>query len=191
MTIADILASAAEQSGGFRKALALVLKSECEYLHDGVTIRLEKQPGDHGGLTFAGIDKRSHPDFPFNDPQPIHVWKTYMDEYYRPLRCAEMPSALGILVFIQGVNQGVGTAAQQIQFSCNDYGAHLNVDGHISEKTLKAIWAQPDTEGLAMAFLAKSKRHYQEIVARDASQERFLNGWNARIAELKRVVLNA
>jgi len=191
MTITDIMASAASQTGSFRKALKMVLMEECEFQHDGETIRTEKVPFDTGGITFAGIDRASHPDFPFDHPQPYHVWQTYLDNYYRPLRCSEMPSAIGILVFCQGVNQGVGTAGRLLQFALNDYGCHLTVDGKIGEQTLKAIWSQPDTTAIGMAFLAKSRKHYADIVEKNPSQQRFLMGWNSRIDGLKREVLNA
>lgn len=191
MTISDIIASCANQTGSFRKALRIVLLEECEFQHDGETIRLEKVPGDSGGLTFAGIDHSSHPEFPFDHSQPYHVWQTYLESYYRPLRCSEMPSAIGVLLFCQGVNQGVGTAARLLQFALNDYGCHLTVDGKIGEQTLKALWAQPDTTAVGMAFLAKSRKHYADIVEKNPSQQRFLMGWNIRIDGLKRKVLNA
>ena len=188
MTIADIIASAAGQSSEFRKGLATVLATECEFTHDGVTIRNENVAGDSGGLTFAGIDHASHPDFPFSDPQPFHVWQAYLDSYWRPLRCSEMPAPVALCLFVQGVNQGVGAASRMLQMALNDYGSHLTIDGQIGTRSLQAAWKVPDSDGLALAFLAKSRRRYLERVAERPDQEKFLNGWLARIEGLKKEI---
>lgn len=185
MTISDILASAAGQSAAFRRALSITLFNECEFTHDGVTIRNENVAGDAGGLTFAGIDHASHPDFPFANPLPFHVWQTYLDAYWRPLRCSELPVPVALVLFVQGVNQGVEAVARMLQEALNDYGSRLNVDGCVGQNTLMASWKVPDSDGLAMAFLAKSRRRYLERVAERPDQEKFLHGWLARIDHLK------
>ena len=191
MTKAEILASAmaAQTTAAFRRGLSFVLDAECEYLRDGVTIRNERVPGDSGGLTFAGIDQKSHPDFPYADPRPSDVWITYRDDYWSPLHCAELPSPVAFVLFAQGVNQGKGAASRMIQFALNDYGSHLTVDGVIGQKTLQSAWKVPDSEGLAMAFLSKSRQRYLKRVAERPDQEKFLNGWLARIEALKRELL--
>jgi lysozyme family protein len=190
MTKADIIASAlaANQNAAFRKALSFLIDWECEYRADGVTIRNEKVPGDAGGLTFAGIDQRSHPDFPYDNPKPSDVWLAYKDDYWTPLRCAEMPSPVALVIFVQGSNQGIGAAARMLQDALNDYGSRLTVDGIIGQNTLQASWKVPDSDGLAMAFLAKSRQRYLKRVAERPDQEKFLNGWLNRVAALKRQI---
>lgn len=190
MQKSDILASAlaANQNAAFRKALAFVLDAECEYLHDGVTIRNENVPGDAGGLTFAGIDQSSHPDFPYANPKPSDVWLTYKDDYWTPLRCAELPSPVAFVVFAQGINQGKGAAAIMLQEALNDYGSRLPVDASIGQNTLQAAWKVPDSTGLAMAFLGKSRQRYLKRVAERPDQEKFLHGWLARISALQREI---
>jgi len=188
MTIAEIIAAAADQTANFRKALAWVLKAECEFLHDGVTIRNENVAGDAGGLTFAGIDQRSHPEFNYAAPLPHEVAQTYLHAYWQPLRCSELPPPLAIVLFAQGVNQGVGAVARMVQLALNDYGSHLTIDGDIGTNTLQAALKVPDSDGLAMAFLAKSRRRYLERVAERPDQEKFLHGWLARIDALKREI---
>jgi len=185
MTIADIVSSASGESATFRKGLASILRNECEYEHDGLTIRLENVPGDSGGMTFAGIDQASHPEFDFQNPTPKMVWQTYKDHYFKPLRCAEFPTPLSVISFVQSVNQGVASVARLIQLALNDYGCRLVIDGDVGDQTLKAAWACPDSFGLAAAFLAKSKRHYAEIISRIPRDEKFLKGWNNRIEDLR------
>jgi len=190
MTISDILASAnaANQTGVFRKALAIVLNAECEYGADGVTIRNERVSGDSGGLTFAGIDQASHPDFPYDAPKPFQVWQAYLDHYWRPLRCMELPSIVALVLFVQGCNQGVSACSHLLQEALNDYGSRLTIDGVIGQNTLQSAWMVPDSDGLAMAFLSKSRRRYMERVASRPDQEKFLHGWLARIDMLKKEV---
>ena len=185
MTIADIISSAAAEPAVFRKGLASILRNECEYESDGVTIRCEEVPGDSGGLTFAGIDHSSHPDFDFTHPTPLSVWQTYREHYFQPLRCAEFPTPLSVISFVQSVNQGVKEVAKLIQWALNDYGSRLVIDGKVGDQTLKAAWVCPDSFGLAAAFLAKSKRHYAEIVSRIPRDAIFLKGWNNRIENLR------
>lgn len=190
MTIADILSSAnaANQTSAFRKALAITLYNECEFTHDGVTIRNEKVAGDSGGLTFAGLDQASHHDFNYENPKPFQVWQAYLDHYWRPLRCSELPYPVSLVLFVQGVNQGIDAVSKMLQEALNDYGSRLTVDGAIGQNSLMAAWKVPDSDGLAMAFLAKSRRRYLERVAERPDQEKFLHGWLARIDNLKREI---
>jgi lysozyme family protein len=190
MSIDDILASAtaANQTGAFRKGLRLVLENECEYESDGRTIRTEHDPDDSGGLTFAGLDHASHDDFPFDHPRPCDVWLTYKDQYWSPLSCSQMPSQVGLVVFVQGVNQGKSEAGILLQEALNDYGSRLIIDGAIGQRTLQAAWKVPDSTGLAMAFLAKSKRHYAELIADHPRLAKYRNGWNNRIENLRKEI---
>jgi lysozyme family protein len=87
---------------------------------------------------------------------------------------------------VQGVNQGTRTAIRMLQHSINDYGAGLTVDGIIGEKTRRSAMASPDSTGLAMAFLQKSRRRYEAIIAGNPSLEKFRNGWMNRLEAIKK-----
>lgn len=186
MTISDIIAATQECNARFRRALKCVLDMECEYLADGVTIRTENVLDDSGGTTFAGIDASTHPAFPFSNPTAYHVWKTYFDCYWEPLYCSQLPSPVGEVLFIQGVNQGQRIVARMLQFSCNDYGAHLTVDSSIGQQTIRACWTPGvNSQDLAKSFLSKSKQRYEAIVAGNPTKQKFLNGWNNRVFQIR------
>jgi len=190
MTIDDILNSVtvANQNERFRKALDFTLKNECEFDSDG-QIRCENVPEDSGGLTFAGIDHTSHPKFPFDDPQPEDVWQTYLTNYWVACACDQLPSPIAEVMFVQSVNQGVGVAKRMLQFALNDYGSQLTVDGMLGPKTLNAVMRVPDSTELAQAFLQKSRRRYQAIVAAVPANEKFLKGWMNRIENIQQTFI--
>jgi lysozyme family protein len=180
MKIEEIIVAAADKSARFRKALAFTLRAECEFDSDG-EIRCENVPGDSGGLTFAGIDHASHPNFPFDDPNPSDVCQVYWNSYWEACACDQLPTPVGEVVFVQAVNQGVGAAKRMLQFALNDYGAHLVVDGMFGPKTIDAAQHVPNASELAQAFLQKSRRRYQAIVAAVPGDAKFLNGWMNRL----------
>lgn len=187
MKRSDIL-NAAEDAGlpaRFRKSLALVLRWECVYLPDGETIKWENDPADPGGATFAGLtvkhDKIAPPPA---EPTARSIAAHYYSEDWMPF--AGLPSPVQEVAFVQGVNQGTRTAIRMLQHSINDYGAGLTVDGIIGEKTRRAAMAVPDSTGLAMAFLQKSRRRYEAIIAGNPRLERFRRGWMNRLEAVKK-----
>ena len=165
---------------GFRKALALVLDWECVYAADG-TIRWENDPDDPGGATFAGLLLRDGKIG--EDPTPHVIAETYFRDYWCKLD--GLPSLVQQVTFFMGVNQGIGTAIRQLQFACNDYGARLTVDGRLGDKTRAAAHAVPDTTGLAMAYLGKVRRRYDDLVIKNPKLSKFRNGWENRLNAAK------
>jgi lysozyme family protein len=83
-----------------------------------------------------------------------------------------------------GVNIGVGTAVRFLQFALINYGARLNPDSFLGDQTRKAAYAVPDTNGLCMLFLAKLRKHYEELAQRPG-QSKFLSGWLNRVDAAK------
>jgi hypothetical protein len=187
MTKNAIILAAANYPATFRKALSSVLDDECEYDHTGLTIRWETTPGDAGGATFAGLTVRD--DEVPSDPSPQYIADTYLDRYWKPF--SSLPAPVSQLCFSMGVNFGIRTAVRLLQLACNDYGAHLTVDGEIGDNTNSAAWQCPDSDGLAMAFLAKCRARYNAIVSSKPDQQKFLNGWMARVDHLQREFITA
>jgi hypothetical protein len=189
MTIQDILdaAKAEGRSSTFLRALATVLPNECESLPDGKTIRSER-PDSHG-LTFAGLNQQDDalPVDPSGNVTASASWieHTYFLLYWKACRCDSRPSPLCILVFVQAVNQGSGEGIRLLQYALNDYGAHLTIDGKIGDQTCKAAMACPDSNGLALAFLAKSRAYYNQITSAHPNDLKFLQGWLNRINDLQ------
>ena len=185
MTIRDILGDAANAPNAdkrFVASLGVLLPLECEFLHDGLTIRNECVTGDRGGKTFCGLDEESHPDFNYNDPTPEDVWKAYLPNW-KNWFCAKLPAPIGEILFIQGENQG-NSEIRILQNSCNDFSAGLIVDSKMGEATISACWKIPPQD-LAKSFLSKSKARYAAIAARNPSQAVFLEGWYNRVELLQ------
>ena len=187
MKRSDIL-NAAEDAGlpsRFRKSLGLVLRWECVYLPDGETIRWENDPDDPGGATFAGLTvKHDRIAPPPAEPTARAIAAHYYECDWLPF--AGLPSPVQEVCFVQGVNQGTRTAVRMLQNAINDYGANIIVDGILGEKTRRSAMASPDSTGLAMAFLQKSRRRYEAIMVGNPRLEKFRNGWMNRLEAIKR-----
>ena len=193
MTIKDILTSASDFPSNFQKALATVLPEECEFEADGVTIRKER-PDSHG-WTFAGLNQQDD-GLPVDEAGNVNsdahwIVQTYYKEYWLACSCNRLPYPLNVLVFCQAVNQGIGAEGRILQLSLNDYGAHLTIDGQIGQATCQAAMACPDSLGLALGFLAKSRAHYRDIVSANPDNQKNLQGWLNRIAGLQAEFCNA
>ena len=185
MKIQDILVSAniAACPGRFRQALAILLPLECAFEDDNATIRMENVPGDSGGRTFAGLDEATWGPlgFAYEAPNPAAVVKCYECEWNR-LRCCELPSTVGIALFIQATNQGDKRCETMLQEAVNDFtlpSKQITVDGVIGPATIKAAWPI-NSDDLTRAFLAKSKARYKQILA-SGRFDQFADGWMNRI----------
>ena len=200
MTIKDILTSASDFPSNFQKALANVLPKECEFEADGFTIRKER-PDSHG-WTVAGLNQQDDGlkiDLNGNCLNPPEWFaSTYYKGndagstgYWLACSCNRLPFPLNVLVFCQAVNQGIGAEGRILQLALNDYGAHLTIDGQIGQATCQAAMACPDSMGLALGFLAKSRAHYRDIVAANPNDQKDLQGWLNRIAGLQAEFCNA
>ena len=187
MKRSDIL-NAAEDAGlpaRFRKSLGLVLRWECVYEPDGETIRWENDPDDPGGATFAGLTvKHDRISPPPAEPTARAIAAHYYEMDWMPF--AGLPSPVQEVAFVQGVNQGTRTAVRMLQNAINDYGANITVDGILGEKTRRSAMASPDSTGLAMAFLQKSRRRYEAIMVGNPKLEKFRNGWMNRLEAVKK-----
>jgi len=183
MTKSDILLAALTGSypAGFRIALKLVLDWECELNHVTGEIEWENVEHDSGGPTFAGLLLKEGEVS--QNPDPHEIARVYYENYWQKL--SGLPVLVQEILFFEGVNIGIETAVKYLQLACNDYGARLNADGELGDKTRQAAFAVPDQEGLCMAFLGKIRKHYEQIVNDHPSQEKFLAGWKNRLDAAK------
>ena len=199
MTIKDILEAASVYPSNFQQALAVVLPEECEFVKDAngkLTDVIRKERPDSHGWTFAGLNQKDD-GLPVDSDgnvtaSPEWIVATYYrgnatgsTGYWLPCCCNRLPFPLNVLMFCQAVNQGIGAEALILQRALNDYGAKLVVDGKIGQMTCQAAMACPDSRGLAMAFLAKSRSHYRDIVAEHPEDAGDLAGWLNRIDGLQ------
>jgi len=176
MTIQDIVnASWALNRPRFSAWLLFVLNWECELDSKG-QVRLEDVPGDHGGLTFAGIDSASHPDFPFHNPTPSIAARVYFEKYWVKSKAEDFLWPVGEVVANFAVNMGCSAANVLLQVAANTMGAKLTVDGVVGPKTMSAVSSlNPLT--LADKIEDEADARYRRIVQANLSQRKFLQGW--------------
>jgi len=188
MKIIDILTSAniAACPARFRQALSILLPLECEFAQDGETIETENVPGDSGGRTFAGIDESSNPTFPYHAPTPSAVVATYEKEW-NSLRACELPHPVGVVLFVQGTNQGDETCQLMIQHAINDYGEKIHVDGRLGPATIRASW-NINAEDLTRSFLAKSRARYASRIQKNPRLQKFKEGWLNRVVAIEKAL---
>jgi len=65
---------------------------------------------DLGGFTKYGISQKYHPDVNVPKLTKEQAIQIYLDEYWIPLGCDELGYPFNMVLFIQGVNIGIGRA---------------------------------------------------------------------------------
>ncbi|MDE2020251.1 MAG: hypothetical protein KGJ13_07950 [Patescibacteria group bacterium] len=177
----------------FQIGLSFVLKEEGGLSND---------PSDSGGLTNHGITNfeyqnwRQRMQWPQKDVSTItsdEVECIYQHDFWNPIQGDNLASdlpRLAVVVFDWSVNHGPSGAIKDLQ-RC--VGAVI--DGNCGPNTLAAVRAfvaQPGNSEwvLCRNFDAARKAWYAEDVQAHASQRRFLNGWDNRIAALENFLSN-
>ena len=164
-------------SFGFERALAVVLALEGGLADDA---------GDPGGLTKFGISLRFAGSLGFDadgdgrttgeDIRALtrdQAAALYGEHFWRPLRCADMPAGLALIVFDGGVNQGRRAIARLLQRAAGAVD-----DGIVGAGTLRAVGAwhsRPDD--LIDEIAARRARRY----AQTRNFERYGLGWMRRL----------
>ncbi len=187
MLINDILTKARSvQSPRFANWLAFVLRWECEYDRGG-HIRTENDPADPGGMTFAGIDRRSHPEFDFKAPDAESVARIYWADYWARSRAEEMPHPVGEVVANYAVNTGIRRASLLLQAAINrtEGGGTVRVDGVIGPQTLAAVQAE-DPHQLADLIEDSASDFYRGLASARPRMRKFLAGWLNRNRSLEK-----
>jgi lysozyme family protein len=189
MKIQDIIAAAKPHGIRFQNWLAFVMTWECVLRKDG-TIISENDPSDPGGLTFAGIDKRSHPDFNYRNPSADAVVKCYFADYWTPSKAAFMDFPTGEVVANFAVNMGLGASVKLLQRAVNVVsGANLAIDGGLGQKTLSAANAC-DSRRLADVIEDEADARYRRIADANPKLRKFLQGWYNRDNALEKWWMN-
>jgi|GEM_PF-1650848 len=144
----------------------------------------ENVPGDSGGLTFAGVDRQSHPHFPFGDPRPLDVINAYL-QAWRDAHGAQLPAPVGAVLANYAVNAGAGTAVKLLQESLNALGAQppLKIDGVFGPLTQAAAARWPDAPGLAQGIIERGDAFYRGLGR--GRLAKFLHGWLNRDQALR------
>ncbi len=165
----------------FLAAFEKVIRAEGGYV-------LHNVPGDRGGMTYAGISRRAHPDWPGwtvidagGEPPAELVREFYRERFWGRILGDEITSqAVAETLYDFAVNAGVKPAAIIAQVVASKItGEALTPDGVVGPKTLAALNACDERLFVALYTIAKIAR-YCEIVRRDRSQAKFLLGWVSR-----------
>lgn len=177
MKPSDIINEAGKFGTRFQKWIEFILKWECEYSKNG-NILIEDVHGDAGGTTFAGIDKRSHPNFNYSNPSAHEVARIYHDEYWMPAKADALGFPVGEVVANYAVNMGLRPAVKMLQTAINILPGRGDtvVDGVIGPQTIHAA-QEEDGNKLADMIEDEADERYRNIVAARPSQRKFLQGW--------------
>jgi len=163
------------------------------FLHEGGYV---DHQSDKGGATAYGISLRflkSLPELAGDIDGDGHVdvgdiqrltpemaaefYKTYFWDHYRLDRIADQSVQTKMLNFF--VNMRGKTAGLIAQRAANDLGANLTEDGRLGTLSFTAI-NKLNPEQLLVCIKYQAWRVYKAIVAHDATQIVFLDGWRNR-----------
>lgn len=157
---------------GYEKAFQRLMRDEGFSLTD--------TPHDRGGVTFAGITRKFHPEWDgwrFVDagstPPTDSVRQFYLQYWQRVLGGSINSQAVAEVLFGQHVNMG----ANAIKLMQRCLG--LVEDGKVGPKTIAAINAM-DEERLLMRYALANLARYHAIGMKDKTQRKFWPGWFTR-----------
>lgn len=163
----------------FEQSLKYVLQSEGGFVDNVV---------DSGGATMHGITLQAFRTYKNNmhlTPNDLKlisdmdVSVIYLNSYWNPCRCSDLPSGIDYCVFDFSVNAGYGRAIKILQQSCG-----ATADGVLGSISM-ALIKQSDKNLLIKAFSEQKETFYRDLVAIKPSQSIFLNGWLNRIKDVQ------
>ena len=172
------------------KLINMILRQESGYANVS---------GDLGGETYRGITRKNFPkwdgwkivdeDKPLKNRQIIdneelenNVMDFYYDNFYTPMKIDKVEDMLisGHLL-CHGVNAGIKTSVKLLQKAViNVYNVKISVDGMIGSTTLKYTNGAKTNE-VAREFIEQRNQYYKNLVSKNPSQRKFLNGWLNRV----------
>ena len=129
----------------FNTAFAVVVGLEGGYVND---------PRDPGGETKYGISKRAHPTLDIFNLTLEAAKETYLNQYWLPAHCDDLPWPLCLLVFDGAVNQGTDATIKLLQKASNTVQ-----DGILGKNTLIAIGRSVQKD-LCARFMAHRAKRY-------------------------------
>ena len=171
----------------------------------GISLRFLVAEGafdsDHDGR--ADFDLDMDGDIDWRDVKELKrgdAAELYHRCFWQRLDCEQFPAPLGEAMFDQGVNGGIFAAKKMLQRAINQAlfdargrgaspPAQLKVDGSLGEATRSALqwvlrYPSIGMPGLISWYREAVKERYRDIVSRNPSQGRFLNGWLKRAERL-------
>ncbi len=167
----------------------------------GISLRFLKAAGDIDedldgyadfDLDFDGdIDGRDIRKLSLGDARYL-----YLKFFWEELECESFPEPIGEMLFDQGVNGGNHAARKLLQQAINlclgrAGVSPIGVDGGVGKETRRGLQKVLGHSLLGISAIVDAyrqvvKERYKEIVRRNPSQARFLNGWLNRAEALGR-----
>jgi lysozyme family protein len=163
----------------FNACLAFVLKWEGGYVNN---------PADPGGATNKGITQNTYNTWQTQQSQATQdvklitdaeIQQIYQKNYWTPSGADRIPARLNLVEFDTAVNMGVGRAVQFLQQQVG-----TTVDGGFGPITQKAANSAP-LEATITQYCDAREAYYRNIVAKNPSEQVFLNGWLNRLNALR------
>lgn len=172
MTISDVL-KAAGTNRYFVDWLHFELVHECS-MKLGQIVN-ENDPDDPGGLTFAGVDKANHKWFPYDNPTPADVVKSYRADW-NAVRGDDLPPLVSIVIANFAVNMGVHPAVELLQ-----HAVGVNPDGDFGPMTLQAVKNVTNPLQVAMKVIDLADARYATL----HGAWKYLRGWLNRDNDIR------
>lgn len=141
-------------------------------------------PGDSGGRTRFGVAERFHPDLTktgfydtMNQPDALRLAKLiYRTQYCASLRLDQFKDQnIANCMLSFAVNEGVIEAVKIFQRALK-----LPPDGIIGSQTLDKA-NSVKAEDVMLAIYQQQKAFYIDLVEKDPTKQKFLNGWINRV----------
>jgi lysozyme family protein len=152
--------------GLFTNCVEAVLRSEGGYCN---------VPGDKGGETNMGITRTYYPNLDIKNLTRNQAIEIYYRDYWLPMNLTGIADEeLVLQIFDFGVNAGIRRSIKAIQKIVK-----VDVDGIVGPQTTEAI--NKSDLSLVLLFKQSRKMYYFDLVRRDPTQEKFLQGWINRI----------
>lgn len=170
--------------GRFDECLSLLLKAEGGYSND---------KDDRGGPTNYGITQVAYARWlvahrlqvePVKYISRASMEALYKQDYWTPAKCALLAKPIDWVVFDGAVNHSV---RQSVKFLQRAVG--VDDDGFIGPNTIQAVSQDVAMHGpcsVAQNIIDQRRVFYRELVRKDATQEKFLNGWNNRLDHIEK-----
>lgn len=162
----------------------------------------EQVVNDHGGATKNGViqseydtyrDKKGLPlqsVAMMSDPECQDI---YVNEYWGPAGCKELPDRIDFLHFQWAVNHGVASAARCLKAAVWQRPQLGDLDGPVDEKDRYQILLWPGIYTVQERYLAIQSATYDRIsqahaAGEPATQLKFFNGWENRIQRVRDIL---
>ena len=142
----------------------------CGYVND---------PADPGGETKYGLARNDNPSVDITNLDLAGAMDIYWTKYWLTTRCDQLPDRVAVLVFDGSVNNGPGTSAKFLQRAIG-----VTADGSIGQQTLAAVNAG-DPIAICNSICDQRNKYYQNIVANNPTEGKYLTGWLRRISEMR------